>query len=360
MKNTQDCNVSQKTYTDFVGGWGYASLTVKDFLTRCKLGYAQISESLDPYTDIRFEWIKVSCAPTKELDWVLVGYTHFDAKPERYQTYEQWNNGLHLMLHPGRIFVPALYRSQKKLFYSKKFYPSSQFTTEFYDKSWFTTAKVFQYQWSYIDMHVPVGYPKNEKMLKAINYDNKWFKDTCMKWVNRKEYDKGNVEVPGEAETSGIGSFFGNIWDSVKSQFFKQSPQQTPFNPPIYRTIRLNQAFFFYKIKLNVTGKSMMAQRVGSLPDIAPAPTECPSGKCPDSAECATSDLDSDGFIKEDSLRRIIGTNFRNQLSDTEEASQESSPFEEYSEEVTESEDPGATVHTNLPRYFRLIQKAKK
>lgn len=334
-----------KHYVEQVGGWGNLKFNLNDILNRIQAGWAETSESFETFADIRFDWIRVYCVPTKYLDWVGVGTTHFPIDNKQNDNRAHWGHPLHLMLQKGRIFVPSLLRSQRKLFYGRKYKPSSQFTTSFFDKTYFKSVDFFYWLWSYVDLHLPSGAPQDDEFLKKVfvnKYKNNWFKDKTGAWRDRINFEKQNTNP-----TDDNWNQYDNIWNNwsaflkttlsnLKSYIDKFWPfttvSHTPMCPPVLWTKELVQAQFFYHIKFSGTGRTIQSVNPGSAWEVR-EPQKY--DKCPDTGCTAClneSDISEGGTICPSAFARITSLDNYNRLDapkrgrDGEETEEESTP----------------------------------
>lgn len=352
-KNLACSERTMKNYVQQVGGWGNLKFNLTDVMNRLHAGWAISSENFGKFSDIRFDWIDIYGVPTKYLDWVYYGSTHFPTTKEQTDNRAHWCHPLHLMLQKGRVFVPSLFRSRRKLFWHKRFYASSQFTNAFWDKTYFRTVDFFYILWSFVDLDLPSGAPQDDAFFKDIldnRYKNEWFKQTSCKWKDRVEFEKENNVNPSSFDFSSWSAFFTSAVATFKqniTRYFKNgNVSHTPMCPPVLYSKELCQAQFFYQIKFSATGRTIESVDPGSTWEIRVP--QC-SDVCPPKPSCSAclndSDLSEGGSILPPALARIVGAHHQDGLDGHQKRRRDSD--EEDSEE--------GDVHSKIRRCLDFI-----
>lgn len=360
-----NCNTrTKKHYVEQVGGWGNFKFNLTDVMNRIHAGWAEASDSFEPYSDIRFDWIKVYGVPTKYLDWVYYGSTHFPVTGQQSDNRAHWGHPLHLMLQKGRVFVPSLFRSRRKLFWRKLFRASSQFTTSFWDKTYFKTVDFFYFIWSFVDLELPSGAPQDDKLMKAIfnNYKNDWYKEkNKFKWLDRTKANKQQPETQDDI-SNGWG-FLDTFWQSwsafvefslsgVKStldKWFGNEVKHSPMCPPILFSKELVQAQIFYQIKFSATGRTLQSINPGTTWEIREpyGDDDCPKQPTTECSACLDlREISPGGTISSPAFARITALNNSHGL-DGEKRRRDSE----------EEEDDQDTPRTKIRRCLQFIQQ---
>lgn len=345
-------------YVDQIGGWGNFQLTMKDLFDRMQMGLAEASESFTPYSDFRFDWIRLYGVPTKWLDWVYVASSHFPIDNQQTDNRAHWLHPLHLMLQKNRTFVPSLWRSRRKLFYKKIVYPSSQMTSEFYDKTFFKNVPFLYFGWSYVDLNLPSGAPQNDQLMKKFfntgkEYKNDWYKLKKSEWRDRIEFEKANTGGKDNDTQrtdnllSNWSAFFKESVDqvttTVKSFFFGNTVSHTPMCPPVLWSKELCQASLFYHIKFSATGRTLQPADPGTTTEIGVPRKDACDQACPTCLR--DEDLTPSGTILPKSLARIVGTHNYDRLEDSR------------SGESSEEEEPGTSTSAKIQQCLEYIQR---
>lgn len=341
MECTSDGGAS---YVDFCGGWGSASFSLETLMYRANRGLAKFSDNITQYTSIKFVSIVIWGVPEPDLDWVLTGTTHFSNAKVELGNYKRYAQPLTMMLEPNRLFVPSYKRSNKRLFYKKKFYAGTQFTNELYDKYFFYNKPFFTYNWSNIDLELPVGVPQNDdfytRLLGNSVYKNTWFKKKSENWLDRQEYTKPPQSLSDASVFSSWSAFFATVWESFKKNMFGTDVKQAPMQPPVLLAPKLQQASFFYNIKLQAAGRSIAGLHGGKASEIPKPECPCKSTNTQCSAHLDPDEVGSTGTISSETFRRIVGTDNQDELSFTNISSSGESSSEEEEEQIDETKYP--------------------
>lgn len=357
-----DCKTERTntSYVDLVGGWGKASFSIQGLLQRATMGLCDFSEDITQYTSARFVSITIWGVPVPDLDWVLFGQTHFTYDKQELKNLEHYANPIRLMMKKGRLFCPSLKRSQKRLFWRRKFKAGTQFTNEFYDKGFFYNKPFWTYIWSYLDLVLPSGVPNDDNFMKQVlvnaNFKNEWYKEKDCAWTNRKQYQ---TQKPVDGGLWNAWSAFissGSISEFAK-KVFGNNVKHAPGAPPILPAFQLQQGSFFYNVKLQASGRSIAGLQGGSAAEIPP-----PGCKCPDSAQTGTQcsaclrsgEVGVNGTVSPETFRRIVGAHNQDQLSFTSISEEEETPGSTSSEEEEEQLD--APQHTIVRRLVEFLQ----
>lgn len=353
FENT-DCKTRNgKNYIDFVGGWGTAQFTISGLLQRASLGLCQFSDDLTRFNAVRFKKIICWGVPLPNLDYVLYGSTHFSySKDEQSKNFKKYGNPLTLMLKPGRLFVPSYKRSQKKLFWKRKFYAGSQFTDQLYDKKFFTEIPFFQYIWSFVDLINPIGAPQNDEFYKTVlssKYENNWFTSTTGEWLDREKYNTTTNSGSAHNIFSNWSAFMTTVWNKFSDMFLGNKIRHAPMCPPIILSPDLECAGFFYNIQFQAAGRTITSLQGGSVAEIPQPGTTCPNFGC---RTCITrEDLTPGGTISSPAFRRITSADQQDQLSHTSEEEEEGEESE--TSEPPESEEERETAYETLYSYLQ-------
>lgn len=363
LKELQCTSDSHANYVDFCGGWGAASFSLETLLYRARRGLAEFSDDITSFTSVRFAKIIIWGVPTANLDWVLVGSTHFANQKQELKNWKKYAQPLKMMLKPHRLFVPSRDRTRKKLFFKKKYYAGTQFTNEFYDKLFFYDKPFFNYIWSYVDLDLPVGVPQNDQfytsLLGSNIYKNEWYKKKSENWLDREEYSKDGVKQGIDSSVfSSWSAFIQTAFNNLKTVMFGKSVKQGPMQPPVLLAPKLQQASFFYNIQLQAAGRSVAASAGGTASEI-PIP-KCPCQLLQADAQCSAhlehSEVGPNGTISSETFGRIVGTDNQDELSLTSaEESDSSNTGESETEEIQEQADE--TQYPHLRRILELLQK---
>lgn len=357
LKDLQ-CGTDSHSWIDFAGGWGTASFSLQGLLWRAGRGLCEFSEDVTKYTSIRFCKLVIWGIPEPDLDWVLVGTTHFTHNKAELANFKRYAQPLKMMLKPDRLFVPSLKRSTKKLFYKKKYVAGTQFTNELYDKHFFQDKPFWTYIWSNIDLTLPVGVPKNDNFYSTLLgpgiYKNDWFKMKNENWLDRSEYDKPPTVVDSTLPTT-WSAFFDFAVNSVKSLFQTNAVKQAPMVPPVLFAPNLQQAGFFYNVLFQAGGRSVAAVTGGAASEIPRPSCPCaPKSGTQCSACIRDGDLSPGGTISSKAFRRIAEPDHQDELSFTTISEEEDSGEDSSSEE---SEQDNETEYPTIRRVLELIKK---
>lgn len=330
-------------YSDFVGGWGEATWTLDGILKRIRKGWAEISMNIDSFIYCKLVSITIYGIPLRDHEWVLTGQTHFSTDIKDYQNIKYWIHPLHLMLTPGRLYVPT-YIKKQKTFWRRRFKPPPSMANEWFDKHYFDIVNLFKYQWSIVELQNPVGYPEDAENYKDIVDNSTWFKkETNSKWKNTC-FDKQWTE-PGNTDLWSLlaKDFFKNVWTTLKQKMFNQKTKASPFFPPFYTKKSYECPGFFYKIKFLFGGHSFQVQDPGDVTEVQ-KPAPCTQLNC--SADINSSDISDGGTISNSAFRRIVGADNEDRMEDTEETTQE-----------TEEEEECNSIYSCIRRYIEKIQR---
>lgn len=303
-------NANDTKWEDFAGGFGMATINLNSLIIRCNRGLAQSSHDISQFTNGR--WVGATFYPIKlpSIDWVIYYDTHFSKEDKDYQTRKKWLNPLHLMLLPGKTFVPNWKKSPGKPWVRKKKLPSVNTESEFVDKTWLGNVALISYYFSIVDLTNPIGPPdKNSSATTGKDFRNYWFKCKCFTWMNRPDWDKQFAQQ----KTSDWAQWVQNFWKNhiLGNGQSPNGPKQAPFCPPFSISETLECMSFFYQFKFQFTGNSFAATNPGSAANEVREPEQC-NGGCPN---CLTQkDLDRWGLIKKRKFRQLTRFDNKNNI----------------------------------------------
>lgn len=329
-------------YKDFVGGWGNAQWTLDGLLSRIRKGFAEISMNISSFTSCKLVNITLYGIPLRDHEWVLTGQTHFSSDEKDYKNIQYWVHPLHLMLTPGRLYVPTFQKKQKT-FWKRKFYPPYEMSSEWFDKHYFDTVLLFKYQWSVVELRNVMGFPEDAENYKDIVDNTEWFKQTTDDKWKHSCFDKTANDQGNTIWNQIKSAFFGNVWTSLKSLYSGKKTRNSPMFPPFYLNTAYETAGFFYRVKLLFTGHSFQTTTPGDVIEVANP--NC-AGGANTSADLNSSDISEGGTISPRAFRRIIGADIHHRM--------ESSEQEETTEEEEEKGDP---IYARICRHLEEIYR---
>lgn len=202
--------------------------------------------------------------------------------------------------------------------------------THYYDKQFLGSVKLLSYAWTYIDLTLPIGLPeKFEGQNKPQNYKNKWFKCPCPYWKDRTAFTDND---PSKTTTwsDWLNSWFQKSLDTLMGTQ-KKWTSAAPFQPPLLRAEKFQQAGFFYHFYFKFTGHSFATVQAGTSKEIE-APEKC--DQCPSTCKiCLRPENISDsGEISPRTFRRITEPDNSCEVGDSETTEEEETEEEnEYS-----------------------------
>lgn len=289
-------------YKDFIGGYGMSTLNLNGLVQRCERGLAESSHDISNFTNGR--WVSGRFYPIKlhDLDWVIYFDTHFSKTDTDYQNRKKWLNPLHLLLKPGKTYVPQWKKSPGRPWVRKKKLPAVNLENEFVDKTWLNNVALLSYYFSVIDIENPIGEPEAKETTTG-GLRNDWFKCKCYTWKDRTKWDNKFTQQNKTDWTE----WFNQFWqDHIIGQGSDKRPRQAPFLPPFSKSERLQCMSFLYEMKFQFTGNTFGVSGPGSAGKEVNTPTEC-NGSCP---TCISrKDLNKHGWIKKRKFRELTEAN---------------------------------------------------
>lgn len=344
FKNYVEDKPQNQKWENFCGGWGIATFSLYYLNKRCEYGFAESSHKFDDWDQVK--WKSATFYPVKlqDLDWVIYYDTHFSAKDNDYEARKSWCNGLHLMLKPGKVFVPNVKRKQGT-FKRKRVRPPPTLENVWFDKAFFNQVKLVSYAFSSIQLENPIGIPEGSSAY-AAHYKNDWFAQRKPCWQNRTSYNQEftKQEKKSESIQEWIKDWFKTALSTVFGDKQAQStqPKQAPFTPPFYPSKTLECMSFFYNFVFLVSGSTFQGRLPGSTSTEINPPESC-------TQSCRTcirqEDLNSEGDISSQKFRELTRSSDSEELENTSEG-------EESCEDEQEEEN---SFRTWLQRYFTGI-----
>lgn len=312
----ESCKQRAEPYTQLEGGtngvehgtWGFHYFTLSNLQKRAQAYWCTWSDDWSSYDYVKLVKIKIMIPPDQLHSWMISFDSYFETKtgfplaPENTNEEEWVHPGIMINNPKTHMILPQNY-CQKKRFY--KFYlrppPGWKGYQRFPDAMNYIMT---HWCWTIFNLNQPffdvcacnISAPSNkDSICQASSWWNK--QNFFDKWVDRSKYDLCQT-----------GQNADKTWG--------------PFLPSQNCAHSAFSAYFLYKIYLKFAGTSLwrtvprLFQRDGLVPQ-APGLNKQPSTyssyqeRPQDEGDILPGDLDSDGFIKDGALRRIIESHHR-------------------------------------------------
>lgn len=318
--------IKDMSYKSFCGGYGGAWFTLGGLCLRARQGMCIFDKKLSGFTWIKFLGGTITLMPGWDVSYLFRWQDHHGSS-EEHNKERKWNTPGVLLNQKGTIAVMAKQHTNCCKFKKIRIRRPPGWSLNWVDIDTFYDTLLGGYFWTVFDPWNPVGArpvndqgeakdkPSEQDKESKMSYKNKWWNEkTCSNnndplplWCNRKCYNKlWNDDEKG-----------WNWWNIVvgtgQNWWTNSPPLYAPFLPPVIPTSKTNTLWFRYKFYFKLAGRTIQSH----VPDWPITEIDNPPGDTCKITNCKTciqpEDLDEDGILTERALRRITGTNQRQQ-----------------------------------------------
>lgn len=307
--NDKSCSAKKFDWKNWAGGYGAATISLQQLITRANLGMAAFSEDITKYTHAMYLGTTVLLVPALDIDWIFYSDYNFNINKSDWENAKKWTHPAHLILKSGHKLVQSIKRCPRCKWRRVHYRPPLNLLSKWYEKEDFQNYSLFSYRWSTIDINNCIGLPGSDVIGDSIWWQNTWMKQCCPKWMDRATWDSKFLSANNDSNSNFYKKWFEYIfnpseWNTTKGNW-------GPFCPPMYGSENCTCLVFFYKFKFKFGGHAFSSFQPGDAANEVVKPPDC-TQKC---AYCIrNSDLDKDGFIKPWKLRKLIKPHHKNQL----------------------------------------------